>query len=150
MDVSAVIIKLQGLHAAITGITTAPTAMPGALNTADLPCVLVYPGEAKHEKAWDTGKREDRTFLVLVYVKPIGQGQGVDEGFQECLPFFERFSDVYQAKTNRIVDDRTWHEMVVEWDSGVRANLTLHGSPGGQAHWGIEWRLRIWKKVGNV
>lgn len=150
MDVSAVLVKLQGLHAGISGVTSAPTEMPGAINTADLPLVLSYPGQGKHNKPWDTGKRVDRNFVVRLYVKPLGQGAGVDEGFQECLPFFDRFSDVYQAITNRIVDDRTWHEMIIETDSGVLATMRLHGASAGQEYWGITFNLRIWKKVGNV
>jgi len=146
MGMKAVIKKLQGINALIEGVRSAPTEMPGALNTESLPCALTYPWRAPHSVPFYGGRRTDRQYVVRLYVQPIGQGEGVDEGFQACLPFLDRFADEYHDPANIGPSDGTWQELDLVTDSGVRADLTLHGSGEGQLYWGIEFTVEIKEK----
>jgi len=150
MTEKAIIAKLQGINALVAGVRSAPTEMPGALTTEVLPCALTYPGPAEHSVPWYSGRRTDRDYWVRLYVRPIGQGEGVDEGFQDCLPFLDRFPDEYHDPATIAVADETWQELDLVADGGVRADLTLHGAPGGQTYWGIIFRVRIKVKQAAV
>jgi hypothetical protein len=97
MSISTVITALQAKNAAITGITSAPTAMPAALNTAAMPIALVFPGVAQWSSAAIGLNEVVRTYIVRVYVEPVGQGQGVDEGFQAAAPIMDAIGTAYLA-----------------------------------------------------
>lgn len=143
MDVGAIVSKFQELHLEIEGVVSAPTEMPGALVTEMLPCVLVYPGPAEHAVPFYAGRKEMRDWLVRLYVWPIGQGQGVDEGYQRCLPFLDRFQNKYHRPGNLAPADGMWQELRSLEDGGVRADLTLHGSGVGQVYWGLEFTVGV-------
>lgn len=97
MSVSTTLVALKTLHATL-GVT-ATTTLPASLNASELPRVLVYPGAA----VWNPHtigktlslKRSQRQYRVELYVKPYGQGAGVDEGFQAVLPYLESFPMAY-------------------------------------------------------
>ena len=95
MSVASVISDLQTRHAAITGITTASTTMPASLNTASLPIVLVFPGEARHNPRRLSDTESYRTYLVRCYVAPVAQGQGIDESWQDVITLLDRFVTSY-------------------------------------------------------
>lgn len=94
-----IITALQTRHAAITGVTNAPTVMPASLNAADLPLVLVFPAASivqdlePHTFIHNRG----RSYVVRVYVKPLAQGRGIDEGFQDALTLLPLFDEGYRA-----------------------------------------------------
>lgn len=144
------IIKLQGINALIAGVRSAPPEMPGALTSEMLPCALTYPGPGTHSVPFYSGRRTDRIYVVRLYVQPVGQGEGVDAGFQVCLPFLDSFPDEYHTTTIIAPADETWQELDCENDTGVRADLTLHGAPGGQTYWGIVFSVRIKVKAAVV
>lgn len=130
MSISAVITAMQAIHGAISGVTTAPTAVPGALNTADLPMVLMLPGSA----SWlnlttdQTLGRQQRDYLVQVYVAPIAQGQGVDEGYQDVVTLLQSFGATYVAD---ITGGGAFEQMRIIRDSGHQvlqyAGVDYHG-----------------------
>ena len=95
MSISTVIDAVQTIHGNITGITSAPTALPGALNTSELPFVFTWPGPAEWNKYSSTTANHIRTYIVRVYVWPVAQGEGVDEGYQDCLPLLQAFGEEY-------------------------------------------------------
>ena len=146
MSAKTIVAKLQGINALVTGVRSAPTEMPGQLRTEMLPCVLVYPLAAMHTVPFYAGRRTEREYLVRVYVAPIGQGEGVDGGFQECLPFLDRFADEYHEAANIAVSTEEWQELTLVEDTGVRADMTLHGSGQGQLYWGVEFTVGIKEK----
>lgn len=90
---------LQVVHAAITGVKSAPLRRPASINTAEMPIVLVRPIEGAWETAAIGQRKVVRAFEVAVYVGPVAQGQGVDETYQEALVLLDRFGDAYIATT---------------------------------------------------
>jgi hypothetical protein len=123
MTAKTIIAKLQGINALVAGVRSAPTEMPGALTSEMLPCALTYPGEAGHSVPFYAGRRTERGYIVRFYVKPIGQGEGVDEGFQECLPFLDRFAETYHTPAN------------IGRCTGAGRGRCIGG-------WSLRWRLR--------
>lgn len=129
-----------------SGINTAPTAMPMALNAADLPCAIVIPGPAKWNEHAVGLYRQDRTYLVNVYVLPVAQGQGVDEGFQKCLPIMQALG--YTLLTNfdlsgavdRIGDKDGRTSFT---DGGIRGDMTF----GDVTYHGFQLVLPIIEKA---
>ena len=146
MGAKAIIAKLQETNRGISGVRTAPDEMPGALTSEMLPCALSYPWEAGHSVPFYSGRKTQRRYLVRLYVREVGQGRGVDEGFQECLPFLDRFADKYHDPAVIAPSDEAWVEATFEEDFGIRADLTLHGATGGQAYWGVVFVVGVKEK----
>lgn len=141
MSAADVASALQTINAGITGVKQAPTAMPGHLAPADLPMALTYPGPAEHENISFNHLGTNRLYLVRLYVLPIGLGRGVDEGYQKCLPFLQRFRDEYI--TQRLGTDSNWDCLGIIADSGIRADMTLHNAPTEEYYWGIEFTVQV-------
>ena len=146
MGAGDVVDALQTIHGAVTGVTTAPTAMPAALNPGDLPMTLTYPGPAEHIELSFHHQGTERIYLVWLYVKPIGQGEGVDEGYQKCLPFLQRFRDAYAENREATAN---WKKLRLIADSGVEL-LTLRQAPTGELYWGIIFQVQITHYVDDV
>lgn len=144
MSISGTITALQAKHAAISGITSAPAAMPSSLNGTQLPIALVWPGEATWNFAAAGLKRQERTYIVRCYVQAIGQGfAGPDPGYQACVTLLPLFAAAYQGDITLggAVDTMTGME-----DSGVSGggfDLLWGQTP----YWGFVYRLRIVEKA---
>jgi len=145
MGTTDIISALQTINAAITGVTTAPTAMPGTLTNADLPCCLVYPGPGEHAPESMAHLATRRQWLMRLYIKNIRQGAGVDEGYQAALPFLERFRDEYADQIHTAQASDYWRCLEYIGDSGIII-MTLHGVPPADQtpmYWGIEFTVRL-------
>jgi len=140
MSAVTVASALQTINATITGITSAPTAMPGALNPADLPMVVVYPGPAEHSDASMRHLRTDRTWYGWVYVKKVGSGLGVDEGYQDALTLLSRFYTEYITQEHTA--NAAWDCLHFVRDEGVRADLRFHET-STETYWGFVFELVI-------
>lgn len=143
MSITTMISALQTVHKTITGVTSAPTAMPSNLNTAVQPIVLVWPGEATWAPQALGYDRQDRTYEVRCYVQPVGQDKaGPENGYAACITLLQRFGEKY-------LDDLTLggvaDHIASMTDSGV-----LGGGPemtfAGVAYWGFVFRLTIVEK----
>ncbi len=98
MSVATTIAALQAIHAAITGVASAPTDMPASLEQVKRPTVLIWPGEATWNLQAVDYKRQQRTYEVRCYVQPIAQGiAGIDAGYDACVALIERFGRAYLA-----------------------------------------------------
>lgn len=91
MSVTTVIAALQTRHAAISGVTSAPTALPGSLNATALPLVLVVPGPGRHDTKRVGDTAHTRDYEVRVYVAPVAQGRTIDTGFQAACTLLDAF-----------------------------------------------------------
>lgn len=131
---------LQTINAGITGITSAPTAMPAALNPPDLPMALVYPGPAEHVDASFRHLQTDRTWYGWVYVKKVGAGRGVDEGYQDALTLLSRFYTEYITQEH--TDNAAWDCLYFVRDEGVRSDLSFHGT-GTERYWGFVYEVLV-------
>lgn len=95
MSIATAIAAFQTLNGTITGIASAPQDMPASLNTATLPIALTFPGPATWNHQAIGLKRQFRTYIIRVYVQAVGQGAGVDEGFDRALPILEAMGHAY-------------------------------------------------------
>lgn len=142
MSVTSVINTLQALHATVTGVVSAPTAMPASLNTADMPIVLTFPAEC----TWGmltagSLRRQDRVYKVRCYVAPSVQGAGVDEGYQQCLPIIQAMAEAYLAAMAWTTSTATVFINSVQ-DMGLDGQLMFAGT----AYRGFEFRLTVSEK----
>lgn len=93
-----VIASIQTVNAGVTGITSAPTEVPAAINTASLPLVLTTVDSFAGSQQAIGMPRIDVVYLVRVFVKPIGQGEGVHEGYAAAQDLLQSFITAYHAQ----------------------------------------------------
>lgn len=148
MSVANTISCMQTLNAAITGVTTAPTEYPGALNTADLPCALVFPGEGEwRHLGLGASARHNRIYHIRVYVKPVAQGKGIDEAMQDVATLLWRFGQVYYDKDNQQIDDNP-QTVLTMGDEGLTDSGYVqmeYPAPGGTLYHGFEMLVGMWE-----
>jgi len=146
MSVVNTIRRLQELHAAIPGVTMAPTVYPIAINAAQCPCAVVYPGPAvwRHETMGEE-RRHDRTYVVRVFVKPFNLGAGVDEALQLVNTLLFEFGKVYTEAAHQPLDDspqtiiRPYEEYLI--DTGYNPDEPLLYM--GEIYHGFEFQVGI-------
>ncbi len=141
MTISTTMTKLISVTAASSGITTAPSVLPPVLNSVDLPCAIIRPGSAQWNEHADGLYRQVRTYEITVYVKPVAQGKGIDEGVQACLA-------PMQALGRAFLDNPTLDHTVdivrqPFADTGVRSDLDYAGTP----YHGFQFELDITEKT---
>ena len=110
MAIADVIAALQTVHAGIAGVVSAPTQYPTALNTNDLPMILVFPGQgSSSQEAMNSLRRQDRTYLVRCYVDPVAQGIR-DENVQLAIALLQRCIEAYiNPATIALIDSGGLH-----------------------------------------
>jgi len=140
MAASDVLEALQAINADIEGVKSALLWMPGFNDSVRLPMTLCYPGPAEHSDASMRHLRTDRTWGIRLYVRPIGTGRGIDEGFQDCLPFLARFYTEYITQEHTAND--AWDCLHYVGDSGVIL-MKMHGNEAlTEQYWGIEFTVK--------
>jgi len=144
MSVETTMTALQTLHATISGVKTATVAMPSNLSTADLPRVLVWPGEAEWQLAAMGLKRQERVYIVRCFVQPVAQDKpGLDPGYQACVTLLEAFGQAYQ-------DDLTLSDAVDQIrtvsDSGISGG-GFELQWGQMPYWGFVYRVTVVEKT---
>ena len=143
MTVLTTISALQTKHLGVTGMKSAPTAMPSNLDQVTLPVALVWPGEATWDMQAIDLKRQDRTYLVRVYVQAVAQGiAGPDEGYQAAAALLERFGAAYMADLS--LGGAVDHISAVR-DSGVSGG-GFELLWGGVTYWGFVYRVTVVEK----
>lgn len=144
MSISTTLTALQTVHATVTGVKSAPTDMPSALNTAVLPMVLVWPSAAEWNlQALDLYRRR-RDYVVRCYVQPVAQGEaGIDDGYQNCVTLIEAFGLAYMADLTLggVVD----HIMAIR-DSGVSGG-GMQLTWGQVPYWGFVYTVSVIEKT---
>lgn len=144
MSVATTLTALQALHSGITGITRAPTAMPSVLNTSDAPIVLVWPGPATWRLQALGLKRQEREYIVRVFVQPVAQGvAGPDDGYQRCVTLLELFGQAYQ---DNLTLSGAVDNIQAVTDSGVSGG-GFELLWGQDPWWGLVYRLTIVEKT---
>ena len=118
MTPAQVITAMQAINAAVTGITSAPTTFPAALDTANLPCMLTFPGEAEHQPGRVGATRTTREYRSILYGSPVGQGLGLNEGVQEVITLIPLIVTAYKANRTLSSGGATGRVGVPIQDSG--------------------------------
>lgn len=150
MTCAAVVTAFQTLHAAITGVQSAPTAFPASLTTAVLPLVLTRPGPTPTAgglkgSAGDWYEHR-RIYLIDVYVKPLAQGAGVDEGYQLAITLLDRFIAAYMVSSALNLSGAVAHVGPAYIDTGIVPNMR-YGADSETLYWGFQFRIEVVEKV---
>ena len=143
MTVSATVTALQTLHASISGVAEAPTAMPSNPDQVRLPCALVWPADAEWHMQAIGLKRQERTYIVRVFVQPVAKGiAGPDEGYQACITLLEDFGAAYLAD---ITLGSAVDNIRAISDSGVSGG-GFELVWGNVPYWGFVYRVTVVEK----
>ena len=143
MTVLTTISALQTKHAAITGVNSAPTAMPSNLDQVTLPVALVWPGDATWDMQAISLRRQERTYIVRVFVQAVAQGiAGPDEGYQKCAGLVEDFGAAYLSDLD--LSGAVDHISAVR-DSGVSGG-GFELLWGNVPYWGFVYRVTVVEK----
>lgn len=94
MTIATQIAAIQGINAGILGIQTAPTTIPGKINSVELPMALVFVGPGSPERVSDYSLHF-RTLYVRVYVKPVAQDIGPDAGYSDAYILLQTVIETY-------------------------------------------------------
>lgn len=147
MSVSATVTGIQAVNAAVSGVTSAPTAMPASLNTADLPLAITIPGPCEWANQSDGHAFQFRTYYVRFYVNPISQDIPADGGFQDAMTLIQAVGNAYIEDTtfggvvNTVRLDDGFGPPIT--DGGVRGDMTW-GPPGQPPfYWGFEFQIVV-------
>jgi len=141
MTILTTVTALQAIHTAISGIKSAPTTMPSNLSTAVLPIALVFPGKADWDMQAIDLKRQDRDYVVRVYVAPISQDLPF-AGLTTCLTLLNLFGAAYLTRANLDLSGAVDHIGSIT-DTGV---INIETDPNTK-YWGFEFTLTITEKT---
>ncbi len=143
MTVSATITALQTVHAAITGIKSAPTVVPSNVDQVTLPAALVWPADAEWQMQAIGLKRQERTYIVRVYVQAVAQDvAGPNAGYQACVTLLELFGRAYLSD---ITLGGAVDQISTLRDSGVSGG-GFELMWGQVPYWGFVYRVSVVEK----
>jgi len=142
MATATVITQLQAVHAAIAGITSAPTSAIRALNAADLPTVLVYPGPAQHARYAIGMRRVERIYRVRLFVRVLGDSVEADY-LPTITTFLDLFAAAYLTSTNVTLGGSVEH---IQTERITDSGLTILDH-GARDYHGVEWAVPVVEKV---
>jgi hypothetical protein len=144
MSVAATITAFQTLHAAITGVTSAPGKLPATLDKDRLPLVFTWPGPTVQGEGWKAGGGwyiHRRLYVVRCYVALVSQkNTGIDDGYQDVVPLLQRFGEAYMGNVN--LSGAVAHIGENISDSG--ASILVYA---GTEYHGFEYRVEVAEKV---
>lgn len=144
MTVATVVAGIQTVNAAITGVTSAPTAIPASLTTASLPLAITIPGPCEWQNNSANWGYQFRTYYVRFYVLPIAQGIPADQGYQAAETLIEAVGRAYMADTTFggvVSTVRLGEGFIPITDGGVRADMRW--GEGETLYWGFEFQVVV-------
>ena len=142
MSITAIIAAFQARHAAISGVVTAPTSYPSALNTAELPLMLTDALKGKTE--WETHggdlALETRPYRVRCFCLPSGLGVGLDQGKQQAISVLDAVLASYRTAPALTSTAAIRIEAGIE-DSGPRPDMQY--TDPDTHYWGFELLVSV-------
>jgi hypothetical protein len=131
MTIQTTITELQKLNRVVEGIRSAPDKYPAALNTANLPLCLTWPGSGVYSPLVTRAlkRKMERTYSVRVYLEPVGQSN-TSIPFETGVGLLDSFLTLYME--NRTLANGYIQIQRIE-DSGLIAG-------GELTYAGIEYR----------
>lgn len=152
MSTRTTIDLIQAVNRTITGTTTVPSfsQYPLTADTVRLPMVLTWPLNGTWRREQFGGKkREDRVYVIMVFVAPIGQGE-MPARSSLAVTLLDAFREKWLS-----LDANGWPtalqnsapQVTVAWDGeypqdtgvGVLPSLKV----GGTDYTGFELRIKI-------
>lgn len=144
MTVASTFSKLVSVVSGSSGIVTCSTTLPAKINDADLPVAIVIPGPAEWNEQAQGLKRQVRTYIVKVFVKPTAQGLGIDEGVQACYAPLNALGNTILG--NLSLDNTIDHISEPFRDSGIISGGEAM-SYAGVAYHGFEYHIDVVDKT---
>lgn len=148
MTIAATIAAFQSLHATIEGVNSAPVEMPVFINAVELPLVFTFPGATLEDEGWAASAGQwythRRYYIVRCYVRLLGTGRGVDEGFQETIALLHRFGVAYMRNPN--LSNAVAHLGPQISDSGWRGDFRWGDDESAFYH-GFQFQVAVSEKV---
>ncbi|MBU0495039.1 MAG: hypothetical protein KKA73_25185 [Chloroflexi bacterium] len=138
MSVSTIYDAIMATARTVDGLKC-PLERPGSLTSDLLPCALVVVGPGTWGEQAVGLKRQDRKFILPVYVWPLVAGEGPDDGLTRCLPLLQAVGNAFLAAPTLggVLD-----QSLKLSDGGVRGNMTY----GGTLYWGFEFAIDVVEK----
>jgi len=114
MTIATTIDAIQADVRAVSSITKAPkhNDYPGSLNTADMPIAITWPADGD---MWHKGTGYNihkGVYEVAVYVKPVEQGGGIYEGWDQTIDVMQAVLDALSDKDNNSLSTGTYQAYV--------------------------------------
>lgn len=138
---------LQALHRTVSGVITAPAlaGYPTVLETAMLPCVLVWPVQGSWYVKGGAARQMVRTMQVLGYVEPLGQNTIPTRAVQ-AIDLLQRLINLYTTISAIPLSNPPPYQLTIEsssdlphQDGGLQADLAF----GGRAYAGFMISLNV-------
>lgn len=137
MSIAANIQALQARHAAISGVTGAPTAYPTGISATDCPLILTDAGRGKTE--WESHggdyALETRAYRVRCFCLGDGLGVGIDQGKQQAIAVLDAVLASYRATPTLTSTAAIRIEAGIE-DTGIRSDMKY--TDPETSYWGFE------------
>jgi hypothetical protein len=157
MSVATTIDLIQAVNRTVTGARTVPTfdRYPLTADSVRLPLVLTWPEGAQWSRQHFGGKkREDRVYVIMVFVKAVGQGE-LPARSTEAVTLLDAFRDVwtaldavgYPTALQNPAAGNDDVQVTLEWpgdypqDTGVGVLPAL--AVGGTSYTGFEIRIKV-------
>jgi hypothetical protein len=112
--------KLVSMVAATTSIALCPEELVDAIPEDGLPFGQVIVGQGVWNEHAIGLFRQERTYTINVYVQPVAEGIGPDEGYKKCL------TPLYDVG-RMLVQNRTFDGLIDNMGSGGNDEFTDSG-----------------------
>tara|TARA_R110000868_G_scaffold117128_3_gene311399 strand:+ start:3027 stop:3467 length:441 start_codon:yes stop_codon:yes gene_type:complete len=144
MSIAATITAFQSLHAAVSGVSSAPEKLPATLDKNRLPLVFTWPGPTVQGDGWKPATGwyiHRRLYVIRCYVALVSQqNTGIDDGYQTVVPLLQAFGEAYMGNVN--LSGAVAHIGESISDSG--ASILVYA---GTEYHGFEFRIEVSEKV---
>jgi GNAT superfamily N-acetyltransferase len=150
MSVTATINLLQARHATVSGVKGAPSVdkYVESLNGVELPFVLTWPEVGQWQQQASGGfRRQDRTYTVQVFVRPVAQGRGIGAALPVCTDLLQRFGELYLLPETIALANPPPYQVTVETEPGKIEDVGIVVLKyAGTDYHGFEFKVRVYEK----
>lgn len=129
MNITDAILDIAAVLRSVPNIKTVPASLPGPMPSSALPVAITVVREGEWREHVSSGGWNVRTFQVLCYVKPVGQGT-LDEGYMKAVNVLDAVGKAFAA-VRASADCPMWMKRAAFEDSGhvilQYGNVDYHG-----------------------
>ena|SRR3569832_1544972 len=138
---------LQAYNRAVAGVQFAPNLAnyPTALDTLNLPTVLVWPSDGRWYVKGGAARQSMRTWLVLCYLQPLAQND-IPSNAVDAVGLLDRLINAYLNVNHIPIANPPPYQLTVESsidlqhsDGGIVPDLQF----GGKPFYGFRLRINV-------
>jgi len=142
MSITTTLAQIRSMVDGSSGIVTSFTTQPGSIEASQCPAAITLAGPARWQEQALGLKRQDRTYTINVYVRPIMHGMGIGEGYAVCEPILNALGNTFLAKPTGLTLGGTVDHIQSIRDGGIRGDLTF----GDIAYHGFSLSFEVTEK----